>query len=249
MLSLLKRFLKRLFAVTGYAIVRHEYNCLSTSHLDYVLKQTLPELTPAPANPRFPTIFDVGANIGQMTHRLRGVAPTARLYSFEPVSATYEQLVANVEGLDGISCHKIALGERDGSDRIYLRDESQWNSLVPAINAVLREENRQFVPVEVQTLDSFTIANSIDQIDLLKIDTEGYELEVLNGARRLFEEGRIGAVLLEVGFDPEQLQHSYYLDIFRRLDQFGFRFRGLFDLSYDAQGRLDFANALFQRRP
>ena len=49
--------------------------------------------------------------------------------------------------------------------------------------------------------------------------------------------------------DPEQLQHSYYLDIFRRLDQFGFRFRGLFDLSYDAQGRLDFANALFQRRP
>ena len=244
MLSLLKRFLKRLFATTGY-----EYNCLSTSHLDYVLKQTLPELTPAPANPRVPTIFDVGANIGQMTHRLRGVAPTARLYSFEPVSATYEQLVANVEGLDGISCHKIALGERDGSDRIYLRDESQWNSLVPAINAVLREENRQFVPVEVQTLDSFTIANSIDQIDLLKIDTEGYEVEVLNGARRLFEEGRIGAVLLEVGFDPEQLQHSYYLDIFRRLDPFGFRFRGLFDLSYDAQGRLDFANALFQRRP
>ena len=237
----LKNILKSLLHRAGYSLVRDDLNWQSPSGSDHILKQVIGD----PATP--PLIFDIGANNGRTTTRFKRLFPSASIYAFEPVDTTFSELARNTGHLTDVRSYLLAIGSDEGVSRIYLRENNEWNSLVPQINDYLREQNRPFVEVPRTTIDRFIETNSITHIDILKIDTEGYEIEVLKGARSAFDAGLIGAVYLEVGFDRTQLQHSFYLDVLETMDRLGFRFRGFFELSFENGARLDFANALFTR--
>ena len=239
--SVVKDGIKTLLRHSGYTIIRNEQRHTSAEHLDFILKQFLSESLPAPL------IFDVGANVGMTATRFKKLFPESRLYCFEPVPSTCSALSSNLSKLKNVSVYNLALGASEEVRQIFLREDTQWNSLVPEINEYLRQQDCQAVEVTVSTIDSFIEANSIQKIDLLKIDTEGYETEVLKGAKCAFERGAIDAILLEVGFDRSQLQHSYYLDVFRHLEERGFCFKGLFEMSFCGRNNIDFANALFYR--
>lgn len=254
----LRDYLDGLLQRAGYSLVHDSVNWQSTRGLDLRLADLLQAVSAKPAasedaaassaQSALPVIFDVGANIGRTTSRLKARLPSSRLYCFEPVPATFAELVGNVGRLEGVRPYNLALGADEGTSRIYLRENSEWNSLVPEINDYLRERDCQFVEVDRTTIDHFSQREGIDRIDLLKIDTEGYEREVLRGAAGMIAAGKIGAIYLETGFDRQQLQHSYYLDLLQQLDRDGFRFCGFFEMSIDSGNQLDFANALFVRQ-
>jgi hypothetical protein len=101
--------------------------------------------------------------------------------------------------------------------------------------------------VEVTTVDNFADENRVSRIDLLKIDTEGFDLEVLKGAKRMFAEGRIQFTLVEVGFRPGDSRHVLFDEVRSFLSGFGFYVYGLYDqtLEWSGELRLRFANACF----
>ena len=236
-----KNRIRSLLNRCGYTVVKNDYNCSSLTRLDFVLKQALGK------DGTSLVLFDVGANIGLTTIHFRSLFPQARIYCFEAVPDTCLSLASNLNQMEHVSWYNLGLGSSEQVCRVYLREDNQWNSLVPAINEYLGQDDGAAVDVVVTTIDRFMAKYAIDRIDLLKIDTEGYEMEVLKGAKGAFDRGVVQAVLLEVGFDRTQLQHSYYLDLFRYLDECGFRFQGLYQVSFDQRNNIDFANALFYK--
>lgn len=236
-----KNRLKSILDGYGYSIVNNNYNYTAASRLDFILKQLFS------GGSQSPLLFDVGANIGKSTIHFKSLFPDSKVYCFEAVPDTYLILASNLNRLTDVTLYNLALGATEETRRIFLREDNQWNSLIPEINQYLQGQNCPSVEVSISTIDKIMADNSIKVIDLLKIDTEGYETEVLRGARSAFEMGGVRSVLLEVGFDKSQLQHSFYLDIFGQLDELGFRFQGIYEPSYDKNNSIDFANAFFYR--
>jgi FkbM family methyltransferase len=127
-------------------------------------------------------VIDVGAHLG--THSLRAArasGPLGRVYAFDPQPANIDLVCrnANANNLQNIVAVCGAVGARNGFIQLNLQRETDRSRL----SLRLRNPNDLPIPFEVpiRRLDSFLVANSIDNVALLKIDTEGYELEVLGG--------------------------------------------------------------------
>lgn len=191
------------------------------------------------------TVLDVGANDGGSAIKFAAAFPAANIHSFEPVSATFERLRENTAHLPGVHCHRLAVGAAAGEAPIYLTDHSSTNSLMRPVS-VRGEELATVV-----ALDDFTDGAAIDRVDLLKVDTEGFELAVLQGATRLLERGRIRFVLAEVGFHPGDSRHVLFEDVRALLLGHGFAVFGIYDqqLEWSGEPRLRYANACFCHLP
>jgi len=120
-------------------------------------------------------VFDVGANIGQSADRYRLTYPNARILCFEPVSTTFQELNRRVATWRQVETYHLAFGSTAGPKSIHINSDpiSSVNSFVNAFDGDLKEV------VQVQTLDEFCLKNSIDNVDLLKIDVEGFEYEII----------------------------------------------------------------------
>ncbi|RYG52722.1 MAG: FkbM family methyltransferase [Chitinophagaceae bacterium] len=190
------------------------------------------------SNKTWHTIIDAGANIGQTALKFSRYFPTATIYSFEPVSATYAELKKATQGNQKIKIHHEALGVEPSELEIALFEESQTNSL--------KVDSERKEAVKVTNLDLFASENGITHIDLLKSDTEGYELEVLAGAKRLLDSQAIDFIYVEVCFSRHDLTKVFYQDITNYLDGHQYHFIGFFEPQYHPEN--GYANALFAAR-
>jgi hypothetical protein len=96
------------------------------------------------------------------------------------------------------------------------------------------------------TLDRFCIERGISSIDLLKIDTEGFELEVLRGAKTLLAHARVRHVICEATFDDDDRLHGNFFSIHDFLKEYGFRFICIYDQVVPRDlSRAGYCNVLF----
>lgn len=190
-------------------------------------------------------VFDVGANIGQSATKFFDAFRGARIYSFEPTGGTFSTLEKAVRQCPNVSCHRLAFGGKDGSATLFLTGaadaNSSTNSLIEPRNPVATET------VEMRTIDSFAREARIPRLDLLKIDAEGFDLEVLIGAREMLSRQKVAFVLTEVGFDPTDKRHVLFDDVRSFLMPFGFSVFGFYEQQPEWSGekRLRYANACF----
>lgn len=117
--------------------------------------------------------IDVGAHIGFWSRRL--VHDFETVYSFEPVPDHYECLVANTESAD--NCHTFNVGCADTPGVLYFEQHIE-NSGMSKVSSTPTNLSCPVVKLDTQ------LAN-VENIDLIKIDTEGYEINVLQGAENL----------------------------------------------------------------
>jgi FkbM family methyltransferase len=147
---------------------------------------------------------DVGANIGAYTV-LAGGAIGSNVIAFEPAPSTYRSLVANIQlnGLTGrVVAHNLALGKEEGVLRM--------SAGLGTENAVqLSGNNADSISVKVSSLDR--VLGQSEPV-LLKMDVEGFETEVLRGARDTFSKPTLQALIIEknesgarYGFDEDAL--------------------------------------------
>ena len=162
---------------------------------------------------RIRTIFDVGANLGQSAEYYLRNFPGARLHCFEPSQATFLQLKAQLKGRAQL--HRIALGATAGTGQISTGDDSDMRSLL--------ESGGPTEQVSIQRLDDFCQDAGIEQIDLLKIDTEGYDLEVLKGGERLLTSANAALVQVEAGMHPDNERHVPFEKLKSHLERRGYR--------------------------
>jgi FkbM family methyltransferase len=193
-------------------------------------------------------IFDVGANIGQSARKFRSRFPDSEVFCFEPVESTFAELQAALAGDGRVRLFPLALGASCGSARIQLQERSDNNSL--RRSAEEDQSPRDDLPsetVEVITLDDFCAQHDIPQIDLLKIDTEGYDLEVLKGAENILRNAGVTLIQVEAGMNPFNTKHIPLHDLQEHLEARGYVLFGLYDQTPEWSGvaRLRFCNAVF----
>jgi len=177
-------------------------------------------------------IFDVGANVGQTYNRFRRDFPLARIYSFEPVASTFAQLKRIIADSD--IAEQLAFGEHEGEAVIHTHP--RWHVLNSFRVAVGSDSEN----VRMSSVDAYGVVP-----DLLKIDTEGFEIPVLRGAAKSLD--RIKAVFVEVGFDRANERNTHFTDVADFLRDHCFY--GLYDVThYPRQEQFSFANALFVHR-
>ena len=83
----------------------------------------------------------------------------------------------------------------------------------------------------------FVRSHQIESVDLLKIDTEGYDLEVLNGAENLLTSGKVQMILTETGFDGTNRRHVLLESLQQHLGARGYMLFGIYDQTVDWAGK------------
>ncbi|MGZ4983363.1 MAG: FkbM family methyltransferase [Chthoniobacterales bacterium] len=199
------------------------------------------------------TIFDVGANEGQSAMRLREIFPSATLHCFEPGPAAFHILEQNLGRDPRVRLVRKALGDRAGIATLHENESSVTNSLLPnAPGAAFLQPPGKSTPVghtevEVTTIDAYCAENQIGQIDLLKIDSQGFELKVLTGAEETLRSCAINFLLLEVLFDELYSGQAFFHEIYDFLSKRHYRFVGLYEISRGTDAHVSWCDALFRR--
>jgi FkbM family methyltransferase len=138
--------------------------------------------------PTAKVVFDVGANIGDYASEIRKNNPVAIVHCFEPDPRAFLILKEK----NGLLVYNTALGNKSGAQALHLSDKSEHSSFVNT-----EKNSRDSQIVTMSTLDEHCQKNSIHHIDFMKIDVEGYEFFVLEGARELFKNRAIDVVQFE----------------------------------------------------
>ena len=172
------------------------------------------------------TIIDVGANKGNTALRFLRFFPDATVHAFEPVPVTCEVLRRRAGFRQRICVQQKALGNQSGMLSIQLHADSERNSLLNACDGAAVGSAQ----ITVTTLDRYAAEQALQKIDLLKIDTEGYELQVLEGAIGLFKSNAITAVYAEVGFAKSDRYKTSFDALDSFLSQQGLQFSGFYQM-------------------
>jgi len=132
-------------------------------------------------------VIDVGANIGIFSIFAAQYAKRGKIYAFEPASETFKILKENTAYYENIEVFKLSLGNENKKGKIRIFSISKGiSTLVDSSLADKFSQNfGEFIEeeVEVVKLDDFLMQNKVPKIDFIKIDVEGYELKVLEGAK------------------------------------------------------------------
>lgn len=162
------------------------------------------------------SFIDIGCNIGLMSllaSKLIGINGT--VYSFEPEPKIFSIFQKNIElnKLNNIYVYNIALGSNNYNATIY----SNLNASRGSASLIKSHEvNSEGVVVSTQTLDEFITKNNISNIRMVKIDVEGWEMEVLKGGKRFFSGSDAPIICIEYSnLHPIKNDQFGIIDIYR----------------------------------
>jgi FkbM family methyltransferase len=205
------------------------------------LRQALPNYT-------VKIIFDVGSNAGQSVRAFLREYPGSQFYCFEPALTTYQVIEATYGHFPQVKLFRKALGshksiaELEHGSRSTMSRVTDQNPELPSHPDATQEL------VEIDTLDAFCAENRISHIDLLKIDTEGGDLEVLQGASKLLAEHSVDLISVEAAMSRLNHRHCQLASLQHHLEDRGYYLFGVYEQKNEwvsRQPHLRRANALF----
>jgi FkbM family methyltransferase len=195
-------------------------------------------------------IFDVGVNIGQTAKRFRANFLKADIFCFKPFCENFESLKRNLSRQPNTRPLQIALGDFSGAKDVLVDNipSSQYNSLAPERQPLLQDQACTIERVNCITGDDFCKVHHIKRIDILKTDTEGFDVAVLLGFAGMLSEKKISAICIEVGFLSDT-SHTPLRNATDVLADYGYGLAGFYESVYSCRGALEYTNALFVQEP
>jgi FkbM family methyltransferase len=193
-----------------------------------------------------PVILDIGANVGQTTKKFRATFRSSVIHCFEPGTETFKALRENVGTGTDVHVWPLGVGSSAGQQEFLENTEPDMSSFLELSNAGWGEVKDRPV-VNVTTVDQFVREQNIPAIDILKSDTQGYELEVFKGAEQAMRADRIGLLYFEFIFSEMYRGLPRFDEVFRYLSDGGFLLVSIYDVHHQ-RGLADWANMLFVHR-
>jgi FkbM family methyltransferase len=167
------------------------------------------------------TFVDVGANIGFYSLMAAEVAgPSGRVIAFEPNPDVHQHLQETIRnnGIQNIILEQAAVGDAAGWTDLFVPKESGNNTATMIAN-----EGGRPVRVPVVTLDEYLDRHQVARVDFLKIDAEGFEPKVIQGARSAIQAKRIGAMFCEFNGTWLRLGGTTPKDYYNQLRSLGLK--------------------------
>lgn len=197
------------------------------------------------------TLIDVGASHGNFIELVRSVHPSCGVIAFEPLPNAFAVLGNKFQNDPNVKLHNIAIGKKIGEIQFFENDYSFSSSVLrlgdrhieefPYAKSVL---NRL---VQIDCLDNMIQNSQIQGPILLKIDVQGLEKEVIEGAIKILS--LVDYLLIEVSFEELYEGQSLFEDINQQLNDLGLFYNGNFGQLYSStNGKILQADALYIRR-
>lgn len=167
-------------------------------------------------------IFDVGANHGLFVKMIQQYLPdiSLQIHAFEPGSHSYKILCDAAEKYENVILNNIALGKNSGESTLYYDIEGSWlASLSQRRLDHFGIDFKYSETIKIDTLDNYCLNANIQQIDLLKLDVEGHEMDVLKGAVKMLENRKIKVLSFEFGSCNID-SRTFFQDIFFFLTEY-----------------------------
>jgi FkbM family methyltransferase len=214
-MQFLKKFIKRLFRSMGLDL--SYYSIASSSDAQFMAMLMEHEVN---------CVFDVGANVGQFGRQLRNIGYKGRIVSFEPMSAARQQLlVASKKDCLWDIAPQAAIGNQDSEIEINISGNSVSSSVLNMLDSHVKSAPQSVYigseKVPLRRLDK--IAQDYVQSDdvlFIKIDTQGYEDMVIEGAPNILAKA-IG-VQMELSLSPLYEGQKLYMEMIDKLKELGF---------------------------
>lgn len=245
----MKKAINKFLRKFGYSIVK--------------IKKTIPKDSQSPSKDPFYyqkclvegkdniVIFDVGAHCGQTTTKYNLLFNNCKIYSFEPFLDSYNILKETVSNYGNILTYNIALGNLEGDVDFYVNKFSATNSILPAhsMGSIIWGDNLlnniEKIKVRSTTLDNFIKKMEIDQIDILKLDTQGTEYDVLEGAINTIKDRKIKIIYMEIITLPTYQNQRHFDEILKFMRLNRFELYNMYDYSLTKFGALRQVDAIF----
>ncbi len=163
---------------------------------------------------RFDTIFDVGAHTGARTLDLARRFPDARVYAFEPAPTIYGELERRIKSFGNVSPHQLALAQASKPSRTILGIDGRSYRLL------CNDTGGDAGLIDASSVDDFCRLHNINHIDYMKIDTDGFDLNVLRGAEQFLS--KVDFIQCVVSANTYNQYHFSYTDTYQFLSDHGF---------------------------
>jgi len=178
-------------------------------------------------------VIDIGANVGQFSVEILDNGFKGEIISFEPLTSAYSELVKNSKKYNNWTIYpKSAIGNTDGEIEINISNNSVSSSILNISKKHIDASNEsRYIGIEkvrIHKLDSlFSIEQLKDKNIFIKIDTQGFEWQVLEGASNILEDTK--GLLCELSFDKLYEGQHLWQEIITKLEQYNFK---LWSLQY-----------------
>jgi FkbM family methyltransferase len=172
-------------------------------------------------------LLDVGANVGQTSLEFAQLFPGARILAVEPVPEAFAQLKAATQDRPNIRALQMALGGKAGRLTMTARGTSTMNRVVTG----LPDPKVPVVEVAVQTGASLMRNEGLERVAYLKIDAEGYDLEVVRGFGPSLR--RADFIQVEAGMNPYNRSHVGFRLLDTAMRRRGFLLFGIYDQTFE----------------
>ena len=182
-------------------------------------------------------IFDVGANVGQSVVEFQRDFTSATIFSFEPDENSFE-ILRRINH----RAYNLAISSSPGQLRFDNR------SPLSEIRSIANDQGDESLPVvSVTTVDQFCSEQDINHIDLLKIDTEGHDLEVISGASKMLRDGSIDAVIAECSLKQQSKRLISYSQLQTAMRDYGYVCFGIYQQALGGN-EINWGNCAFVRQ-
>ena len=227
----IKKTIKKTFNYFGLEIKKKDKEINELSFDEIIKKKILKS---------DPLIIDIGANKGQSIEKFSNLFDKSVIHSFEPVTKEFDELKKKFGGKKNIFLNNYAIGDK--KEKKYLNitaktENSSFNKINLGTDWIKKRSKEYSVneneyiehqqEVDLDTLDNYCNENNIDNIDILKIDTQGYEDKVLEGCFKLIQKNKIGIIITEIMFDNVYDKYFSFSDIEKFLIPNNFRMVGI----------------------
>ena len=199
------------------------------------------------------TVLDIGAHAGEFGQSLRHAGYARGLISCEPIGALYERLLVAAEGDADWTCRKLAVGDQAGTTEIHVSGNDGFSSSIREMAAAHEQADPSSTYVSSETVEVTTLDLLAAELlepacrAFLKVDTQGYELEVLAGGAQTL--ARCQLVELELGLVELYRGQALFAELAGRMEENGFALTDLEPGFRDQRtGQLLQVDALFLRQ-
>lgn len=169
-------------------------------------------------------MFDVGANAGDYSEILSRCFLKAQIHAFEPNPNTFKNLEKKFKERKNVHTNNFGFGAIREKTNIYYYDTDKTTGHASINRKVFELHKRtdiDFSQINIETIDEYSKTQNIHYIDFMKIDTEGFEYNVLLGAKEMLKAGRIGFIQFE--FNEMNISNRIFLkDFFDLLPDYEF---------------------------
>ena len=200
-------------------------------------------------------VLDVGAHVGQYGRFLRNLGYRGHIVSFEPILANFAILEQRCAGDRKWAARRQALGSEDGTVPINVTNVTQFSSILLPNRYSLDQFGRysevsRIETVEMRRLDGI-VEDCIREVEdpriFLKLDTQGYDLKVIEGAGTCLE--HVLALQSELSVKPIYEGMTGYLTAISSMNDMGYELTGLFPVARDRELRIVEFDSVMIRRP